>query len=173
MLNSTKHLKVVLDLPYYTERKKALVEWVCKRLSIPRESWSPVYCYDFRKKEELPKTKKERSKVVSKKLEVIEPKPDESSYPYVLVGLGEFACEYLLGASRVGTKAGTYWDTKKYGKVWISWSPDRALYDPGLVVQISRVIRLAAREAGIETKFNPNIPMFQWEEYELKQHKYR
>lgn len=88
----------------------------------------------------------------------------------VLACLGRLPCEAFTGASILSTKAGTCWDTIEWGNVWVSYSPDAALYDPSLVVQISRIIKYAARDAGIQTE-SANIPMFRWEEYEFK-HKF-
>ena len=154
----------MLDQPYFVERKLELLKFLCARHSIPRTDWIHVYCHDG--KVALPKKKEIRMAVMTKGLEDAKAKI-EAAKPYVLVGLGRLPCEVLTIASILSTKAGTCWETKLWGKVWISYSPDAALYNPGLIVQISRIIKYAAQDAGIETK-PVQVPMFRFEEYEFK-----
>lgn len=172
MGNPTKKLVLVLDLPHYMEKKLRqplahdggkILKMCLARLSIPRESWVHTYCYQG-DKEELPKKKQDRLDKMAPDLlkakEFI-----RLNQPCVVLGLGRIACEFLTGASIISTRAGTCWKTPKYGKVWITNSPDAALFDPGMVVDIYGVIAKAAEAANIPTKFDPTIPLFDWSEY--------
>ena len=161
-LTMKKKLVLILDLPHYRQRKLELLTFLLRRHSINREDSVDAFCF-LGTQESLPGRKKNRLREIFPDLS----KADEFirlNQPCVVVGFGRLP-EFLTGASVLSTKAGTWWDTKKFGRVWITHSPEAALYKPDLVVQISRVIKFAAGQAEIETKPN-NIPMFRWVEYE-------
>ena len=160
-----KKLVILMDQPYYTERKLALLKFLCAKLSIKREDWFHLYCCP--KDKTLSKKKDLRRIELRGDLEKVKEEIAKAG-EHIIVGLGRLPCEVLTGASILSSKAGACWDTKKWGTVWISYSPDAALYDPGLIVQISRTIMLAANQAGLDPKPAPNIPMFPFEEYEYK-----
>jgi hypothetical protein len=86
--------------------------------------------------------------------------------PCVIVGMGRLACETLTGESVLNSRAGTWWQTEDFGKVRIAQSTESALYDPELIVGISGVLTDAAVWAGLEIRFDPSVPMFDWEPYE-------
>lgn len=135
-----------------------LLKMLLARLSIKRTDWVHAYCYDGLK-QDVPATKPRREGMISPEaLERI-----KANQPCVVIGLGKLACEYLTGASLVSTRAGTFWENPLYGTVWITYSPDAALFDPTLVVSIYGVLAKAAAWAGIETQFNPSVRMFDWE----------
>src|SRR4029077_1677326 len=140
-----------------------LLQMLMRRLSIIREDWVHDYCCED--KDILPKKKKERLMVLAANIRRIR-ELIRLNNPCVVVGMGKLPCEVLTDASLVSAKAGTCWRTRDFGKVWITYSPDAALYDPGVVVDIYGVLAAAAKAAGIITEFNPNIPMFNFEEYE-------
>jgi hypothetical protein len=110
------------------------------------------YCY----------TEKPPSKVADRKELIEQAKRNLESYwieqSGVIVGLGWMPCEVLLGKGKTKLKnfVGTKWtyvgDSARH--VWISYDPAGILYDPGLVVDISAVIVVAAKEAGFPTKVN-------------------
>jgi hypothetical protein len=162
-LTMKKKLVLILDLPHYRQRKLELLTFLLRRHSINREDWVHTYCFSGTK-ESLPGRKKDRLQEILPDLRKAE-EFIRLNQPCVVVGFGSLPCEFLTGAGVLSTKAGTWWDTKKFGRVWITHSPEAALYKPDLVVQISRTIRRAAEQAGIETK-PADIPMFKWVEYE-------
>jgi hypothetical protein len=137
------------------------------RLSIPRSDWVHDYC--CLNKEGLPKKKKERQKALAPNIESLQHNI-RLREPCIIVGMGKLPCEVLTGASLVSTKAGTCWKTKNYGKVWITYSPDAALFDPALTVDIYGVLAKAARAAGIATRFDKSVKMFSWEDYERQKY---
>ena len=164
---------LLLDSPHYHERRTKeplshdggqILRMVINRLSIPREAWVYDYCC-LEDKEHLPKKKKERLMTLSSNIRRVHERI-RLNEPCVIVGMGKLPCEVLTDASLVTSKAGTCWRTKDFGKVWITYSPDAALFDPVLIVDIYGVLANAAKAAGIEIEFNPYVPMFNWEAYE-------
>jgi hypothetical protein len=156
---------MLMDLPYYAERKLALLKWLCSRWSIKREDWHELYCYNVKIKAAIPKKKQDRLAMP----DLVKAEDNiKATSNYLVIGLGKHSCEFLTGASLLNSRVGGCWNTKKFGEVWITYSPDAALYDPNLVVPIFGVIGMAAEEAGIKVKADPKVPMFTWEEYEFK-----
>jgi uracil-DNA glycosylase family 4 len=137
-------------------------------LTIDRTDWVHDYCYMGAKKN-LPTKKVERLTMLSGDIQRLD-SSIELNRPCVIVAMGRLACEVLVGASLIKSRAGTCWHTDKYGKVWVTYPPDAALFDPSLSVDISAVLAKAAEVAGIEVKDNLKIPMFDWEPYEKKSH---
>jgi hypothetical protein len=50
-------------------------------------------------------------------------------------------------------------------KVWVTYSPDAALFDPGLTVNIYGVLWHAALSAGLSPEFNIQSKMFDWRSF--------
>lgn len=163
---------IVLDQMHYMEKKLReplsheggkLLRMLISRLSIERKDWVHTYCFSG-DKAMLPKQKKKRLDALSldrRKLHLF----IDVNQPCVVVGLGRLACEILTGASLINSKAGTCWTVPKLGRVWICYGPDAALYDPGMAVEIYGILAKAAEAAGIETKFNREVAMFDWGEF--------
>lgn len=167
-----KKLLLLLDSIHYMEQRLRrplghgggqLLQMLLKRLSIRREDWVHEYCCE--NKEELPKKKKERLQALLENIRRVKERI-RMNEPCIIVGMGKLSCEVLTDASLVKSRAGTCWRTKDFGKVWITYSPDAALFDPPLVVEIYGVIAKAAEAAGIPIEFNPKVPMFDFEQYE-------
>ena len=142
-----------------------------KRLSIPREAWVHTYIYHGQKKY-IPTKKAERKTELEPFVKALT-KFIRANDPCIVVGMGRLCAEIMLeqgltATTILGKRVGTYWmprlDFTRAGidKVWITYSPEAALFDPRLVVSMSRVIGKAARECGIEIKLNTEIAMFDW-----------
>jgi hypothetical protein len=164
-----KKLVMVLDWPHRIERATKeplshgggqLLKAIINRMSIQRGQWVHAYCYNG-SKESLPSKKKERRLVMAPDLKRLD-SFIKLQRPCVVIGLGKVPCEVLIDASILSMRAGTCWPSDKYGKVWITHSPDSALFDPVLTVGIYGVIAKAAEAAGISIKFNPKSRMFDW-----------
>jgi hypothetical protein len=82
--------------------------------------------------------------------------------------MGKVACELTTGASLLSTRVCTCWPTEKFGRVWVTYSPDQALYNANLYVDIMAVIQAAAMAAQLDPKPNPKIPKFDWEPFMKK-----
>jgi hypothetical protein len=154
-----------------------LLQYLLDRLSIPRTGWVHSYCYRGQKKE-LPTTKKERSKaleqwMVALALFIRKEAEEVPNRQLEALALGRLACECLTGSSEIGKKAGTCWKPRQewreigLKRIWISYSTDAALFDPGLTPAIYGVIAAAARTAGfgICSKTPQELTPFDWSEY--------
>lgn len=148
-----------------------LLVWLVRRLSIPREKWNHTYCFMGQKKQ-IPTKKKLRQTFLAADMVRLRDFLGRNQ-PCVVVGLGNLTCECLLdGApSTLKKKEGWSWNTRsrlfKMGieKAWVSYSPDAALFDASLCVNISRTIGHAARQAGIDIKLNNELKSFDWSKY--------
>ena len=143
-----------------------LLQMLIRRLSIRREDWVHDYCF-IGIKGQLKKKKKERQLQLADDMRRLDVKIHAND-PCVVVGMGKLSCEVLTGASLVSAKAGTCWNTEKYGKVWVTYSPDAAMFDPTVVVDIYGVLANAAKAAGIETQLDLSVPMFNWDGFHRK-----
>lgn len=87
--------------------------------------------------------------------------------------MGRLACECLIGTSAITKRAGTCWKPRKewiesgFKRVWVSFSPEAALFDPGVAVSITGTIAAAAKATGfvVSTKPQEEVPMFDWSEF--------
>lgn len=140
-------------------------------MGIPREDWVHTYCFSGANKKQIPTIKQER-------LAYLEPHKERlvdtirMNIPCVVIGMGKLSSEILAGGSLLKKKVNTYWNPNivafwKLGieKVWITYSPDAALYSPDLVVGMSYVFGEAAIEANIPVKFDYTLPMFDFSKY--------
>jgi hypothetical protein len=92
--------------------------------------------------------------------------------PCVVIGMGKLSSEILAGGSLLKKKVNTYWNPNiiifwslGIDKVWITYNPDAALYNPELLVGMSYVFGHAAREANIPVKFDYELKMFNFSPY--------
>jgi hypothetical protein len=147
-----------------------LLIWLVKRLSIPREVWNHTYCFTGQKKQ-LPTKKKDRVEFLDSHMRKLKEVIRVNS-PCVVVGSGKITCECLTGSSVLKRRAGTRWKTNltfsRAGvkKVWIMHNTDAALYDPDLIVSMTRVLWKAATEAGIPTQIDYDLKMFDFSNYQ-------
>jgi hypothetical protein len=161
---------LLLDSPHPKERREPLahdggqlLRMLINRLSISREDWIHDYCrLEIR---DLSSKKKQRLEDLHVDIRRLHDQI-QLNQPCIVVGMGKLPCEVLTGASLVSKKAGTSWQTKAFGIVWITYAPEAALFDSALVVDIYGVLASAARMAEIPTRFNLKVPMFDWESYE-------
>jgi hypothetical protein len=168
----TGRVVIVLDTKHWQEIRfhdelghdaGRLLKFLLRRMSLARGSWSHTYVYKG-SKDDLPGKKKERLTFLTDHLTQVNEHINHH-LPCVIVGMGKLACEYLTGHSKLIDRAGTCWRTGLYGDVWITYSPDAALFDPVLCVSLYGVLFKAAESAGIEPKFDPSVPMFDWTPY--------
>jgi hypothetical protein len=107
--------------------------------------------------------------------------------PFQIIGFGWAACDTLFPVGKSGMKdrIECAWPLvpdyliesipnlddyprecrirdKLLARAYLTYDPFAALYDPNLAVDISRVLEKAAKKAGIETKSNLEVPMFNW-----------
>lgn len=148
-----------------------LLVWAIKRLGIAREDWVHTYCYGSPNKKLIPTIKHERKEYlvpfVDRLIGVI-----KLNLPCVVVGMGKLTSEVLTGASNLKNKVNTDWtmpwgEIKKLGirKVWITNSPDAALYNPELLVGMWWVLCNAAEEANIPIEIDYQLKMFDFSKY--------
>jgi uracil-DNA glycosylase len=171
-------LLIILDMMDYREQleRKPLVHDggrllrnTLQRISVPRNRWVHGYFFNGQKSQ-LPTKQAERHEFM---LDHVEETREfiASHQPCVIVGMGKLTCECFLRTSTMKWVAGRPWKPRLsfrrdgIKKVWISHSPNAALFDPNLIVDISRVLGLAAREAGIDVKINFDVKMFEWDDY--------
>jgi hypothetical protein len=151
------------------DRGKLLI-FLIKRLSIPRHAWVHTYCYDGNNPKSIPTQKWKRKTFLAPYIEKLLDFISLNS-PCTIVGMGKLAMECMLGDSLLKKKAGTYWRPNipftKLGveRVWITRSPDAALFNPELAVSLSRCIGKAALEANIDIKIDYTLPMFDFSNY--------
>jgi hypothetical protein len=172
---------IVLDCynPFELFKRKELahdgglyLRWLIERQSILPNQWTHGYCCRKTKKE-IPTQKEVRKKFLETSMSILKRDMEEAKRHFgkiVIVGLGKLSCECLLDRIDLSDRAGTYWtgvrpmwyDVIDEGdKVWIANSPDAALFDHVLIVEITRVLKQAARQANIRTLWRPNddLPM--------------
>jgi hypothetical protein len=151
-----------------------LLRWMMQKLSIDREDWVHTYAFQGSWSAKIPTNKRRRKMYLAENIhmdrlvDII-----RLNSPCSVVGMGRLSCEVLTGGSILSKKVGADWDSgfpiamRKIGveKVWITYSPDAALYDPGLVVDISRVLGHAAMESNIKIEINRGLKLFDWSNY--------
>lgn len=146
------------------------LKWMINRLSIPRDRWVHTYCYEG-KARDIPTKAWERKDWLEPHVEAL---LDFmlANKPCSVVGMGKLAAECLTKGSLLKKRAGTFWGVKprfflaEIDHAWICQAPDAALYDPGLFVDITRILGKAAREANIDIKINYELPVFRnWHKY--------
>src|SRR5262249_53123562 len=130
-----------------------LLRFMLRRMSLSRQTWTHAYCFRGDKKD-IPSKKKERLGFLADHLTAVN-QLISANQPCVVVGLGKLACEYLTGHSVISDRAGTCWPTANHGRVWITYAPDAALFDPVLCVSIYGVLFKAAEKANLNPKFDP------------------
>jgi hypothetical protein len=176
-------LYIILDSMQWEEiRKKQrlcheggkLLLHTLNRLSIPRDKWFFGYCFEGNKKA-LPTKKTERQEVLIPHLKLLHGRvtaAKEQLGEIRIVGLGKLACECLTGSSELKKRSGTSWKVKKLWqdlteRAWVTYSPENALFDPVVWVDITRVIGSAAQKVGIQIrlKTNEELPPFDWSEF--------
>lgn len=148
-----------------------LLTWLIKRLSISREDWTHTYCFSGANKSQIPTIKQER-------LDYLKPHKDRlintirMNAPCVVIGMGKLSSEILTGGSLLKKKVNTYWHPNIIAlrglgvySVWITYSPDAALYNPEVLVGMSYVFCEAAKEAGIIVKFDYTLQMFNFSKF--------
>jgi hypothetical protein len=149
-----------------------LFKWLIDRQSIGPMNWTFDYCCRKLKKE-IPTQKEARKSFLATHMELLHKEMAEAKRVYgeiVIIGLGKLSCECLLDEVDLKNRAGTYWvssrklwhDIIEEGEVvWVANSPDAALFDAQLIVEITRVIKMGAKQAGIATKWlnNTECPM--------------
>jgi hypothetical protein len=154
-----------------------LLMWLTDSLSLQRgRHWIHGYCFRDQKKF-LPTRKEDRKKYLAQSMDNLHLQMAEAKQKYgklVVVGLGKLSCETLLGEVNLNDRAGTYWTNYRTmwrdiidKQVWIANSTDAALFDPVLIVEITRVLTMAAWDAGIPTRIRlaDEIPVFDWSSY--------
>jgi hypothetical protein len=139
-----------------------MLKWLLASLSIPNDRWRYGYCYRGFKKE-IPTQQDERKKFLESSMSYLleEMKTAQAEVgQLVLVGLGKLACECLMDKVDLKDRAGTYWEqTRKIwfpivmGRIWIARSPEAALFNAVLEIEIIRVLKEAANQASIPTKW--------------------
>lgn len=146
------------------------LKWMINRLSIPRERWVHTYCYEGAAKQ-VPTKVWERKKFLEPHIEALVDFMIRNR-PCSVVGMGRLSAECLTKGSMLKKRAGTFWGVKpKFRQAdvdhaWITYTPDSALYDPGLFVDITRILGKAAREADIEIKIDYELLVFKnWHKY--------
>jgi len=148
-----------------------LLKHMLDRWSIPRSSWDHTYVFSHHKNA-IPTQKMERWQFLKDSIEDL--KHYIQNYdPTEIIAMGALPCEVFTGFSRVTRKQGTCrrfrkeWQDLEVKRVWISLSTDACLFDPNDMVKISRVIRTAAKVAGIPIKPKPlnEAISFDWEPY--------
>lgn len=155
----------------------SMLRFLFDRLSIPRMYWEHTYAYRGQKKE-IPTRKKERwSFLTTAMLDLdrfIQQRRDTPTRSNVeVLAMGRLACECLVGSSAIGKKAGTCWKPRRewsesgFKRVWVSFSPEAALFDPGVAVSITGTIAAVAKATGfvVATKSHKEVPMFDWSEF--------
>lgn len=174
-------LFIVLDHMNYQEQMGirlshgggSLLKFLIRRLSIDSNQWKFGYCFEGQKKS-LPTHKRERQVMLKTHLARLHERmriAKEELGPMQIIGAGRLACECFTGSTELKKRSGTTWrPLAKWkdivDKVWICYSPDAALFDAGLAVEITGVLANAAKKAGVSTKTNLSLPMFDWSEYE-------
>lgn len=149
-----------------------LLKHILDRLSI-LQNVSHTYIYP-KTKQSIPTKKQDRLQFLYDSGFIQNLKSEiKASNAREIVAMGSLACEVFTGASRITEKEGTCWRFCKgwqdigYNKVWVSLAPDACLFDAGQMVNVQRVLRVAAIQAGIEVKpklIHKTIP-FCWDEY--------
>ena len=173
----SKKLVLILDKMNKIERQTRkplahdggrLLRWMLDRLSISRDAW--VHTYVSQDAAVLPTTKAERLEYLD------EYRKDLLQFlyqhrPFKVICMGKLACEALLDVSSNKYKIGLY-EEPLYSfvqagakRVWITYTPDAALFDPEKVVDISRVVWRACIQAGIECRIDYSLPMYDWSKY--------
>lgn len=149
-----------------------LLVWLIKRLSIPREEWIHTYLFGGANKKSIPTVKQLRKEFLAPHVERLLDTIKMNS-PCVVIGMGKLSSEILAGGSLLKKKVNTHWEPnimilRRLGinRVWITYGPDAALYDPGLLVGMSYVFFEAAKEANITIKFDYTLPMFDFHKYQ-------
>jgi|SRR5271165_1054780 len=164
-----KRLVIILESPLGSDGEE-LLAWLVRRLSIDRTQWVKTYCYPKNRKT-LPKKKRERQKrlapYVDRLVEFI-----EYNEPCVLIGMGKLSSEVLLGVTMIKKVTGSKRRTQlpfmlmeNHREAWIVDSPNAALFDPNLAVNISQIIWAAALEAGLPAEIDYNVRLFDWSKY--------
>jgi hypothetical protein len=89
-----------------------------------------------------------------------------------MIGLGKVSCECLTGSSELKKRSGTSWKVKSLWKdlterAWVTYSPEAALFDSVLEVDIAKVIGSAAKKVGIELRLknNEELPPFDYSDF--------
>lgn len=148
-----------------------LLVWLTRRLTIPREDWLHTYCFSGANKSQIPTIKKDRKEYLEPHIERLLETIKMNS-PCVVIGMGKLSSEILAGGSLLKKKVDTYWEPNIMAlrglgvlKVWITYGPDAALYNPELLVGMSYVFCEAAKEANITIKFDYTLPMFDFSTY--------
>jgi hypothetical protein len=169
MTTTTKRLLVVLESPLGSDGQE-LLGWIVRRLSIKREQWSQAFCYPKNRKHLSTRKwlrEKELEPYVEKLVETI-----RRNEPCVIVGMGKLASEVLLGITMIKKVTGTKWRSKLrfarmegHEALWITHSPNAALFDPNLAVEISQVVWQAALEAELPAELDHSIKLLSWEKY--------
>jgi hypothetical protein len=164
-----KKLLIVLESPLGPDGQE-LLSWMVRRLSIGREQWVQTYCYPKNRKT-LPTVKWKREKVLAPYVDLLM-ETIRRNEPCVIVGMGKLASEVLLGVIQIKKVTGTQWRPKLafarlegHDRIWIVHSPNAALFDPNLAVEISQVIWQAGMEAGIRTELDHSIKLYDWKNY--------
>lgn len=144
--------------------------WMIKRLSIPRDRWIHTYVFEGNI-EHIPSKVWERKKFLEPHIEALKDFM-VSNKPCSVVGMGKLASECLTKGSVLKKRVGTYWGVKPrfmeagVKHAWITNVPDAGLYDPSLLVDITRILGKAAREAQIDIKIDYQLPMYRnWHHY--------
>jgi hypothetical protein len=180
------HLFIVLDAYNWQEAQShrelshdggRLLMWLTDSLSLQRgKHWTHSYCFRDQKKF-VPTVKEERKRYLTDAMARLHSEMEEARRRFgalVVVGLGKLSCECLLDATDLNAKAGTYWKNVRRmwfdivtDRIWIANSTDAALFDPVLIVEITRVLAKAAEQAGIEIRLRgpDELPVFDWSKY--------
>ncbi len=171
---------VVLDCRNFEEVKSRrdlihdggkLLKHMLDRISIPRDSWEHTYIYS-RTKNNIPTKKLDRWNFLNAGM--LDLRYQISNYqPTEIVAMGGLACEILTGASRVSDREGTCWKFRRewqdleLKRVWVSYAPDAALFEPGLMCNIIGVLATAGKAAGLNVRPKPlnETLVFDWTEY--------
>jgi hypothetical protein len=145
--------------------------WLLKRMGIKREDWVHTYCFGGANKNQIPTTKEERRAYLAPYKERLVD-TIQMNVPCVVIGMGKLSSEILAGGSLLKKKVNTYWHPNIIAfrglgidKVWITYGPEAALYNPELLVGMSYVIGEAAIEANITIKFDYTLQIFDFSKY--------
>lgn len=140
-------------------------------MGIAREDWVHTYCFSGANKKQIPTIKEERKAYLAEHKERLV-NTIQMNTPCVVIGMGKLSSEVLVGGTLLKKTVNTYWHPdiiafRKLGiyKVWITYGPDAALYNPELLVGMSYVVGEAALEAGITVKFDYTLKCFDFSKY--------
>jgi hypothetical protein len=151
----------------YKTQGEELLENICDRYNLSYDvDYNVFYCYVA----PVPKRTDDRPRDYRLK-ELMDYWLSNLSNP-IIVGFGWLSCDLLfhVGKTKMKSRIGCKWIIEGYEqpekRAWLTYDPAAALFDPGLVCDISGVIITAAKEDGHRIEVNKSVKPYDWKNFQ-------